>query len=191
MGGDNLEDMGALVTSLNDLLGQLDRHGQTSLAPGQPDLLSINGFSTWLSRIKFVTAATLLVTALLMLVWHFVVWRRQRNDETLDSFDRRFYNVRFRRRMQTAAIFGVLGVLILMRGRFLVWGFGSTIDSAYSGVVWVLSIWVLVLAAASRISSKRYFPSALARLRRRQHDLEKKLESVVAEPAADHGFAKA
>ena len=183
LGGGNVEEMGLLVDSLTDVLGQLEMNPESLTASGQSDSLSLSLLGASISRFKLLTGAVLVITAFLMLVWHVVAWRGHSKDETLDEFDRRYYHVRFRRRMQTVAILGALGILIPLGNHFASWGDNSSINAAYSGVVWVLSIWVLVLAAVHRFSTNRYLRSALVRLRRRQHELEKKLEGVVADSA--------
>jgi hypothetical protein len=190
LGGGNAEDMGVLVNSLNELVGQLDRNPEALTAAGHPGSLSLSQLGTSMSRIKLLTGAAMVITALLMMIWHIVAWRGHSKDETLDEFDRRYFHVRFRRRMQTVAIFGALGILIPLGDRFAGWGYNSSVYTAYSGVVWVLSIWVLVLAAVHRFSTKRYLRSALTRLRRRQHELEKKLEYIVADSTTGSASAE-
>ena len=171
-----IESIGPLVNSLSELLGQMDTESAITAVDGT--LTTENLPASFTREIKLAIGLSLLASAAFTLVWHLLKWRGYRKDETLDEQDRRYYRSQFRRAMQMAAILAVLGLMIPFQRFFLSFWPGPGIDGLYWGLINLLSVWVLVLAVVNRISTNMFLPSALARVRRRQFELEQRFASI-------------
>lgn len=171
-----IESIGPLVNSLSELLGQMDTESAFTAADGE--LMTDRPPASFTREIKLAIGISLLASAAFTLVWHLLKWRGYRKDETLDEQDRRYYRSQFRRTMQMAAILAVLGLMIPFQRFFLSFWPGPGIDGLYWGLINLLSVWVLVLAVVNRISTNMFLPSALARVRRRQFELEQRFASI-------------
>ena len=102
-------------------------------------------------------AAALLALSGTLIVRHVLVWRRADHGGLSDA-DFRFYKSQFRRRMQTSALLGIVGLLALadlwiasVTGRAVLWG-----------VVLLLVLWAVILAASDWLASRLHFDKQLS-----------------------------
>jgi len=100
-----------------------------------------------------IVSAVLLLLAAVMMVLHMRAWRRAKR-HTTDVAELDYRGRQFRRRMQTSALLGILGLAImfgsLIRGP---WWFVAIF---WVGVLLVLA-WLALLALADVVATKLYF----------------------------------
>jgi hypothetical protein len=104
-------------------------------------------------------AVVLLATSGLMISWHVISWRRK-GHANLDERARDFYRRQYRRRMQTSAMIGFLGIAVAGG----VWIREPRYALAYWGCVTIVVVWMGLLALADLLSTRAYF----AQIRRDQ-----------------------
>ena len=102
------------------------------------------------------TAALLAVSATLM-VRHVLVWRRADHGGLTDA-DLRYYTSQFRRRMQSSALLGVVGLLALAD----LWIVDVTSRAVLWCVVLLLVLWTVILATADWLASRLHFDKQLS-----------------------------
>ena len=107
-----------------------------------------------------------------MMRWHVASWRRQKNDASLDDFDRNHYFARYRRRMQTSGIIALLGILIPVGDSLLSLQNFPALFAVYWGTVLLLTLWIVLLAVGDVSSTKAHSNVALERLRQKQRELQ-------------------
>lgn len=114
--------------------------------------------------------AVLVVISTLLVVWHVRSWRAVRDAEA-DEADRDFHWRRFRRRMQTSIMVGLVGVAVLC-GQLLDFRRHPSMYVFYWTAVVLVLLWIILLALADMVSSRRYLQRwnverlvALAKLR--------------------------
>jgi hypothetical protein len=114
--------------------------------------------------------AVLVVISTLLVVWHVRSWHAVRDGQA-DDADRDFHWRRFRRRMQTSIMVGIVGLAVL-GGQLLDFRRHPSVYVFYWTAVVLLLLWIILLALADLISSRRYLQRwnverlvALARLR--------------------------
>jgi small-conductance mechanosensitive channel len=104
-----------------------------------------------------VFAISLLAVAAALIAWHLLAWRKADHGGLTDE-DYRFYRSQFRRRMQTSALLGVMGLLALGD----LWITGTVARAALWSVMFLLLVWVLLLAAADWLASRLHFDKLLS-----------------------------
>jgi hypothetical protein len=110
-------------------------------------------------------AVSLLAVSAGMMALHVRAWRGRR-EEASGEADRDFYRSQFRRRMQTSALVGVVG-LALVAG---LWIEGPLTMLCFWGGVLAVALWIAALAIADAVRSGMHF-----RFRRRELDTERAL----------------
>jgi hypothetical protein len=127
-----------------------------------------------------------LLAAVGLVVWHVRTWHAvQRQRPEAEEFDYR--RRQFRRRVQTSAMLGLLGVGIFA-GRLLMVFFRSPVLLLiYWGGVLLLLGWVALLAAADMLATKVYF----SRIRQRCLIEQAKLQAQLNRLRAVRGNGKA
>lgn len=111
---------------------------------------------------------------------HALAWRSQQSDSSLDDLDRKFFRVRCRRRLQTSGILVVLGILIAVGDLPFVWQLGPRVSTLVWCVVLLLTVWAVFLALGDMTSTRAHSRAALARVRRKQRDLNAELTRLQA-----------
>ena len=93
-----------------------------------------------------VVGLVLVITAVLMMRAHRRAWQRQQVDPGLNEWERQRLQVRFRRRMQTSGLIGVLGVVVPL-GDILFMSNEKfpVVGPVYWVVVLMLGFWLLLL----------------------------------------------
>jgi hypothetical protein len=121
--------------------------------------------------------AVILVTAGVSLVRaHGRTWRRQQTDPTLEEADRIYYGRRYRRRMRISAVLAILGVLIGLGDALLPFQkrHPGPISLYWIGVL-LLTCWIMLLGFADFWSTAAYTRAELARVRKKQRELERRV----------------
>jgi UDP-N-acetylmuramyl pentapeptide phosphotransferase/UDP-N-acetylglucosamine-1-phosphate transferase len=103
-----------------------------------------------------IVSAILLVAAIVMIVSHIRTWRRFRDAETNDE-DRDYRWRQFRRRMQTSAMLGLIGVATLVGYILTLWLNSPLFTGIYWLVVLLVVLWTCLLALADVWATKHYF----------------------------------
>ncbi len=107
-----------------------------------------------------------------MMKSHLGTWRTIRADESKEAYERNYHRRRFRRRMQTSGLLGLLGIAILI-GYFIKPPMASVVVAVYWASVLLTVAWMLVLAFFDAISTQMHFN----RIRRRNEGEQALLEA--------------
>jgi hypothetical protein len=98
----------------------------------------------------------LLSTALGLMYWHVHSWRSaQTADMEPNELD--FYRRQFRRRIQTSAMLGILGVILFCGELLALWISSQLFFIIYWSVALLLVIWLALLALVDIWATKYYF----------------------------------
>jgi hypothetical protein len=106
-----------------------------------------------------VTMLVLLSTSIGLIVHHIRVWKRLKEDE-LDEREENFRHRQFRRRMQTSAMIGFLGVAILFGQVLLDIDTPPKFKAYYWIGVLALLLWIILLAVADAVATSSYYSRA-------------------------------
>lgn len=98
----------------------------------------------------------LLLAAVWMIVSHMRTWRGLQQEE-LDAEEFDYRRRQFRRRMQTSAMLGVLGVAILVGHPLTLWLDSPAFFLAFWGVIVLVVLWMCLLALVDMWATKHYF----------------------------------
>ncbi len=141
---------------------------------------------------SIVVALLLCGSSAALIAWHIRAWRRLQGTE-IGAGERNFRRRQYRRRMQTSAMLGVLGVAIFIGQLLMIWTVSQLFLVIYwSGVV-LLVFWVALLAlldmAATSFFYGREKNENLVEHARLQGELrraqETEAKTVTARPARD------
>jgi hypothetical protein len=101
---------------------------------------------------SFLFAGFLVGLAGLMMVLHWRKWRWLRT-LTLADKERDFFFRQFRRRMQSSAMIGTVGIAIAVG----VWIVDPWLSALFWGLVFLAVLWTLLLALADMFSNRAFF----------------------------------
>jgi len=101
---------------------------------------------------SFLFAGFLLGLAGLMMALHVRKWRWLRT-LTLADKERDFFFRQFRRRMQSSAMIGAVGIAIVVG----IWIVDPWLLAIYWGLVFLAVLWTLLLALADIVSNRTFF----------------------------------
>ena len=134
------------------------------------------------SLLSIVVGVALLIIGGILMRSHVRVWNGQKNDSSLEPFDRKHLFARYRRRMQTSGIILLLGVLIpLGAAAFPVVGFFNQrplLLTLYWLAVLFFSLWVIVLGMGDCVATGAHSRAALSRVRKKQRDLQEQVAKL-------------
>lgn len=102
-------------------------------------------------------AAALLALSAALIAWHVLAWRKADHGGLADA-DFRFYKNQFRRRMQTSALVGIVGLLALLD----LWIADVTSRAFLWCVVLLLVLWTVILAVSDWLASRLHFDKQLS-----------------------------
>lgn len=97
-----------------------------------------------------------LTSAAGLMVWHTMAWRGHQTEQ-LDDRELQFRGGQHRRRMQTSAMLGILGVAILVGQWLTVWAESRLFAVIYWGCVLLLLLWMALLAVADIVATQHHF----------------------------------
>lgn len=124
-----------------------------------------------------------------LVVSHLRTRKRHQDDPTLEERERVFYQRQFRRRMQASGLLALIGFLIpIGDDLFIPWQRHQGAWALYWMIVLLLVLWVLVLASLDWIATGahvRTSKNALARLERKQQELQAELERLKSRHGPD------
>src|SRR5436190_16044253 len=104
-----------------------------------------------------VVSAALALVSFVLMAWHVKSWR-EADHGGLTERDYEFFCRQFRRRMQSSAMLGVIGLLILGH----VWVRDNTMLALYWTGVLGLLVWTVLLAAGDFAASRLHYGSQVA-----------------------------
>lgn len=128
--------------------------------------------------VSAITGVALVGAGIALMFSHRSAWRRQQNDPALSDAERKHLYARYRRRMQTSAILALLGVLIPVGDLLIPWQNRPGLFALYWGMLILLSLWVIVLGVGDAISTAARSRSELARIRRKQRELQQQVAEI-------------
>lgn len=105
-------------------------------------------------------------------------WRQQQIDPEVNPRERDYYARQYRRRLQVAILFGVIGILIPVGDSLIRWEQRSLLWGCYWLVVLVLSLWVLLLGFADLMAIRSHHMPSLQSLKDRQRALQARVEEL-------------
>ena len=98
----------------------------------------------------------LLITAVGLLVWHVRAWRAARA-QPIEPKEFEYRRHQFRRRMQTSAMLGLLGVLIPLGQWLTPWAQSRLFAAIFWGGVLLLIVWMALLALVDILATHYHF----------------------------------
>jgi len=140
---------------------------------------------------SILVAVVLCVSSAGLMAWHIREWKRLQSMK-IDPREREFRRRQYRRRMQTSAMLGVLGVAIFIGQLLMIWVTSRLFLVLYWSSVLVLVLWMALLALADMAATSFYYSQEKnnhivehARLQgelRRAREKEAKLRNGKPEP---------
>ncbi len=109
---------------------------------------------------------------------HLRTWKRKQNEPNLEEAERVHLAARFRRRLQTSGMIAVLGVLIAVGDLLPVLRRNPGLFGLYWFGVLLLTAWVMLLGVGDYFSTRVHGRAALARLRKKQNELEQEIAEI-------------
>ena len=104
-----------------------------------------------------VVSAGIVLLSLVLMAWHVKSWR-EADHGGLAERDYEFFRRQFRRRMQSSAMLGIIGLLILGH----LWVIDNMMLALYWTGVLGLLVWTMLLAAADFAASRLHYSSEVA-----------------------------
>ncbi len=129
-------------------------------------------------NVAVTVGVTLIAIGITMMRSHVLVWRRQKKDSSLGDRDQQHYYHRYRRRMQTSGCIVLLGILIPFGDSPFMWQRGPHASTIFWCAVLLLTVWIILLALGDLITTRIHGKLAIARVRRKQRELEAELVRI-------------
>ena len=105
---------------------------------------------------SILVALVLVVSSAGLIAWHIRAWKRLQQKE-LDPREQVFRRRQYRRRMQTSAMLGVLGVAIFVGQLLMIWVTSQLALVIFWSGILVLVLWVALLALADMVATSFYY----------------------------------
>ncbi len=131
----------------------------------KPDLISLS------------VGGCVMAFGLLMMCSHRAAWARQKQEFAGDPVELRHHRARFRRRLQTSGLVGLIGLFIPI-GDAIVWRQGPILSLMFWGAIACLCFWIALLGVGDYMTTKAHSRAALARLKAHQIELMDQLERL-------------
>jgi hypothetical protein len=135
----------------------------------KPDLISLS------------VGGCVMAFGLLMMWSHRAAWARQKQEFAGDPIELRHHHARFRRRLQTSGLVGLIGLFIPI-GDAIVWRQGPILSLMFWGAIGCLCLWIALLGVGDYLTTKAHARAALARLKAHQNELLDQLERLRPPP---------
>jgi hypothetical protein len=103
-----------------------------------------------------LVSLVLLVSAAGLMVWHVRLWRKLQG-ESLEARELDYRRGQFRRRMQTSAMLGLLGIAIITGQVLTPWVGSRGFAGLYWGGVLLVVGWMALLALADMLATHQHF----------------------------------
>lgn len=105
-------------------------------------------------------------------------WQRQKVDPDVNPRERDFYSRQYRRRLQIAALVGLIGILIPLGDSVLIFESRPLEWACYITFVLLLSLWVLLLGFADLAAIRSHHLPSLQSLKDRQQALQARVAEL-------------
>lgn len=100
---------------------------------------------------------------------------RHESDPGLDEHERLFHERRYRRRMQTSSMLMGVGALVAVGDQLISWEAAPGWFAVYWLVVLLVTFWIVILAIGDMTQTKVHTRASMARIRRKQRELQNEL----------------
>jgi hypothetical protein len=108
------------------------------------------------TALAIVICLALVAFAARMIRSHAIAWRALEGDSSLEPCERQYHHRQLRRRFQTSAMLGILGIAVLV-GQLLRPPVPRAVILAYWAATVLLSSWIVLLAVADMVSTRMFF----------------------------------
>ena len=125
-----------------------------------------------------LTGGCIVVFGLFLLRTHVRSWHQQQADTSLDDHERDFCERRYRRRMQTTAMLIGIGAMVSVGDQLLPLDKSPVWFAVYWTVVLLATLWITFQALGDLASTKVHSRANLARIRRKQRELQDELAQL-------------
>jgi ABC-type transport system involved in cytochrome bd biosynthesis fused ATPase/permease subunit len=113
---------------------------------------------------------------LFLLRTHVNSWNQQQADESLDDHERAFFERRYRRRMQTSAVLIGIGAMLSVADQLPL---GKPLWlTVYLALLLLSTLWIAFQALSDMAQTKFHSRANLARIRRKQRELQEELSGL-------------
>lgn len=112
------------------------------------------------------------------MVSHVRTWKLQRHDPDLGEEDREHYHKRYRRRMQNSGMIAAIGLLLAVGDMLPILRQQPLLFGVYWCIVLLLVLWVTAAGVSDLLATTAHSRSALARVHRKQRELEEQIEEI-------------
>lgn len=137
-----------------------------------------------------IFGAFLIAAGAAMLVYQLRNRETRAEDFKLDPHDRRYFEVRNRRRIQVAGLILIIGVMIPVGDSLIPWQRAATTFAIYWMLVLALSFWTILLAFGDMLATRMHTRVSIDRLRAQQRDLEAAAAQLRRKSDAESGPPK-
>ena len=100
---------------------------------------------------------------------------KHETDPDLDEHERLFHERRYRRRMQTSSMLMGVGALVAVGDQLFSWEEAPGWFAVYWLVVLLVTFWIVILAIGDMAQTKVHTRASMARIRRKQRELQNEL----------------
>jgi len=105
---------------------------------------------------SILVALVLCVSSAGLISWHLRGWKRLQATE-VGARERDFRRRQIRRRIQTSALLGILGVAIFVGQLLITWAAPQLVLITYWGGVLLLVLWLTILALADMVATSVFY----------------------------------
>ena len=130
---------------------------------------------------SFLVCVSLVAIGWFMIRGHLRGWAERQAEGITDPADLLHYHNQFRRRIQTSALIGIIGVLVFV-GDLISQQIGPKLFGWYWMIVLMLVAYLIVLAILDGLATASHTRAALARLRAQRRQLERNAAELKERP---------
>lgn len=146
-----------------------------STVSDNPYSIEAEAVNDWMAPIA---GGILVLVGLSLVAAHVRSHKRNQQQQDLDDAARSHLNSRYRRRMQASGMIAVLGVLIAVGDKLPILNKKPGLFAVYWIGVLLLTGWVMLLAMGDYVATRAHGRAALARLRKKQLELEQEIAEI-------------
>lgn len=115
---------------------------------------------------------------ILMIYWHVRQHRKHQENLGLSVDDQKFYDLQYRRRIQTSALTVTLGALLSLCEELPAFRESPVFATCYVIGLLLLALWLILLALSDAIASRIHVSQSLRRNRKARQSLSAAIEEI-------------
>ncbi len=123
------------------------------------------------------------------MIAHVRSWKLQKHDADLSDDDRNHYYRRYRRRMQNSGMIAAIGILLAVGDMLPILHNNPLLFGIYWSVVLLLVLFVTGMGVSDLVATTAHSRVALARVHRKQRELEEQIEEIKRSRSNGHRFS--